>query len=651
MAVLNTVASLIVYTPLILIGLTVLYGIGYGVWYYKYRDGADYSFPPSYVSAGATFLRVLKTILTPLKWLGQFLWWLIPIDRSWFGYPSWRASLGYIEGGAWASVNRARSLTILALITICATIAITYTYGYPANIMGYSYFLNGTLLVLLILAVLALFVSFNRKIMTEGFPGNPWPTGGEADTLPERRRNWAASATGSYLYYSIAVGLALGILFTLFYLLVNYGMFNLTGSFIIMMVTGLAALFMIYKAFSSNPTVREGLRKSAFLNNLFYIVFIIPCLFGDTVKYLFNHLRHTPRMAYILLGIEMLAIGSYVLIPILQRYFYTLMPPKDNKQAILISKINSLKKNKIIIRERIKRIKDFSIPINDSNGNLVTISRKLDNEGWKNIISRGYNSKKNESDLTNYLLNYGFTDPAMCKADNGDKGCQDIFAAIKYIQKYTVELVGLEVKLEESDESIKTLEEEMKRARDLQKSSVLLRDPVYLKNKKYITNFEEQRRDKFDIEYNYNYALSGWFFFRANSLKTIVQQDNFKSILNYGNKPNILFNSIENKLKIVMNNGKNQKPKIYMIEDVPLQKWVNIVVNYDSGVLDIFMDSKLLASFNNIVPYMSQDQITIGDIKGVSGGVCNVVYFPQSISKERIELNYKILSNKNPPIV
>ena len=100
-----------------------------------------------------------------------------------------------------------------------------------------------------------------------------------------------------------------------------------------------------------------------------------------------------------------------------------------------------------------------------------------------------------------------------------------------------------------------------------------------------------------------------------------------------------------------MNNGKNQKPKIYIIEDVPLQKWVNIVVNYDSGVLDIFMDSKLLASFNNIVPYMSQDQITIGDIKGVSGGVCNVVYFPQSISKERIELNYKILSNKNPPIV
>ena len=63
------------------------------------------------------------------------------------------------------------------------------------------------------------------------------------------------------------------------------------------------------------------------------------------------------------------------------------------------------------------------------------------------------------------------------------------------------------------------------------------------------------------------------------------------------------------------------------------------------------MNSKLLASYNNIIPYMSQDQITIGDEQGLSGGICNVVYFPQSISKDRIDINYKILSNKNPPII
>ena len=75
MAILNTVADMIVYTPLVIISLTVLYGIGYGVWHYRTRG----RFPPSYEYAGSTFIYVLKQILKPIKWLGQFLWWLIPI--------------------------------------------------------------------------------------------------------------------------------------------------------------------------------------------------------------------------------------------------------------------------------------------------------------------------------------------------------------------------------------------------------------------------------------------------------------------------------------------------------------------------------------------------------------------------------------------
>ena len=43
---------------------------------------------------------------------------------------------------------------------------------------------------------------------------------------------------------------------------------------------------------------------------------------------------------------------------------------------------------------------------------------------------------------------------------------------------------------------------------------------------------------------------------------------------------------------------------------------------------------------------MSMDEITVGDDNGIGGGVCNVVYFPTSISKERIDINYRILSNK-----
>ena len=35
----------------------------------------------------------------------------------------------------------------------------------------------------------------------------------------------------------------------------------------------------------------------------------------------------------------------------------------------------------------------------------------------------------------------------------------------------------------------------------------------------------------------------------------------------------------------------NSMKKIYILDNMPLQKWTNIVLNYDSGTLDIFIDS------------------------------------------------------------
>tara|TARA_B110000858_G_scaffold110989_1_gene127020 strand:- start:715 stop:2694 length:1980 start_codon:yes stop_codon:yes gene_type:complete len=659
MAILKTVTSMIVYTPLVLVCLTVLYGIGYGVWFYRNNN----RLPPTYQYAGQTFLYVLKQIIKPFIALGQLLWWLVPLFparfRNVYGWgPPW---------GAWADTNIARTIGILALISVITITSLVLKNGYPNTIIGYSKFLNGTLITTLIIAVLVVFVSFNRTIMTTGLANDPWPIGGVGD-LPERQRKWVTKTAGTYLYYSIGVGLILGLLFALFHLIVNYSLFSVGGMTMILILLSLGIVVGIYRLLSQNNNVMATVGGSPILSNLFYLVFIIPCLFGDTVKYIFNQVRHTPKMAYLFLGGEILAITLYFVIPILQKYFYTFMPSKTDNSTIINSKMQSIKKNQIIIKERIKRIKKFTASgIGKGKNKLTPIvpeGKIIDDTGWTNIISNNLNNPGNEKELTNLLINYGYMSSSMC-TDNPyetdkTKCSNDIKNAIKYIQVYTIELVGLETKLIDSEEELKTLETELKRSDKLQKSKVLLRDPVYLKNKKFIGNFEEERVNNFEIEYNYSYALNGWFFFRANSLKSICtanipgvcsKEANYKSILNYGDKPNILYNSIENKLKIKMNNGKDKKPVIYIIDEVPLQKWVNIVVNYDGGVLDVFMDSKLLASYNNVVPYMSQDQITIGDIGGVSGGVCNVVYFPQSISKERIDMNYKILSNKNPPIV
>ena len=70
------------------------------------------------------------------------------------------------------------------------------------------------------------------------------------------------------------------------------------------------------------------------------------------------------------------------------------------------------------------------------------------------------------------------------------------------------------------------------------------------------------------------------------------------------------------------------------------QKWNNIVINYDLGILDIFVNGKLEGSWNGTLQYMADRPIVIGEKYGISGGICNVVYFPSALTKSQIELSF-----------
>ena len=243
----------------------------------------------------------------------------------------------------------------------------------------------------------------------------------------------------------------------------------------------------------------------------------------------------------------------------------------------------------------------------------------------------------------------------MCDDDNGIDNKFDCERKLKnmvtFIQENTTELVTLREKKKDLKRYIKDLKNQKKQLTQFTSGKVLLREPVYLNNLKTIGGFDDFNVDKIDLEYNYNYSISSWFFIRANAPNFKKSYNKYSIILNYGDKPKIMYNPSLNKIKIIMNNGLNKKPIEYIIDGPPLQKWNNLVINYDGGHLDIFMNSKLVRSFPSVVPYMSFDQLTVGEDKGLGGGICNVVYFPSIISRERIITNYNLLKNNNPPII
>ena len=80
-----------------------------------------------------------------------------------------------------------------------------------------------------------------------------------------------------------------------------------------------------------------------------------------------------------------------------------------------------------------------------------------------------------------------------------------------------------------------------------------------------------------------------------------------------------------------------------------LQKWNNIIVNYNGGTLDIFLNGELVKSSIEVVPYYTFDSLTIGENNGIKGGICNVIYFRHPLTSQNIYYIYNTIKDKDIP--
>ena len=458
---LKNTLSFIVYLPLIIVCLSVLGSIGYGI--YTYRTTGN--FPPTWVSAGRIFLYILKQVLHTLKLLGQFLWWLIPIfpDR-------YRAPNGFTRYGAWDGVNIAKTIPIASLITFITISILIFQYGVPSTIASYSNIINIIVASGLIISILGLFFVFNRQIISGAAGISAMPD----NSRPNSQFNWLFQNTSKYLFLSIAVGLALAILVLFIRFGLQNTLFSVTGTTFIMIASGLIGLTMIYYMLKSNPAFMNIINSSMSMSGLFYAFFILPCIFFEVTRYLYNHFRHTPRFAYIILAIEIILIALYFVVPILIKKFYTLTPGKTNKDVILQNKINSAQKDLIVIDERIAQILRYDA----GRGPLSS------NE-WKTIIQKYYNSKDNEDELKKWLIESGYKDKKMCANDTNTFDCErKLNNMIDFIQQNTSELVSLREKKKNIELYIQELKNRKNQLTQFESGKVLLREPVYLNNLK-----------------------------------------------------------------------------------------------------------------------------------------------------------------------
>jgi hypothetical protein len=195
----------------------------------------------------------------------------------------------------------------------------------------------------------------------------------------------------------------------------------------------------------------------------------------------------------------------------------------------------------------------------------------------------------------------------------------------------------------------------------LQGGEQLVNKPVYTDTTYSLGTYEELNKSP---QFDYQYAISSWVFIDAVPPNTSLAYSKYTSLLNFGNKPNILYNASENTLMITMQQKDLEKTTqnklidfdndgnriIYKNKNFLLQKWNNIIINYNGGILDIFLNGELVKSEVGVVPYYTLDNLTIGEKDGIKGGICNVVYFNRALTKTNIYYLYNLFKNKTPPV-
>jgi hypothetical protein len=195
---------------------------------------------------------------------------------------------------------------------------------------------------------------------------------------------------------------------------------------------------------------------------------------------------------------------------------------------------------------------------------------------------------------------------------------------------------------------------------------LLVNDPISIHSEKVLGSYQNlNQTDHFD----YKFGLSFWVYLDSYKPHTNQGSDHYTSILNYGDKPNILYNPVTNTLRVTMKidvdktddntNYLSQKSKydengnviLYERTGILLQKWNNIIINYNGGTFDIFYNAELVKTHIEVVPYMNYDNLVVGTDNGLYGSICNVNYFKNPMSIMQIYYLYNLVKTSTPPIV
>ena len=158
---------------------------------------------------------------------------------------------------------------------------------------------------------------------------------------------------------------------------------------------------------------------------------------------------------------------------------------------------------------------------------------------------------------------------------------------------------------------------------------------------------EEQKISSSDMansSQSTNFAYSVWFFvedwsYKYGEKKTILVRNEEEPC------PNIFFDPMENNIEVVISDY-NDRLNRCRIENVPLQKWVCLIVSVYNQTLDLYLDGKLIKTcvLDGVPKLDASKDVLVTPNGGFSGWISNIQYWDKAMNPQEA---YKVYQKGN----
>jgi hypothetical protein len=180
--------------------------------------------------------------------------------------------------------------------------------------------------------------------------------------------------------------------------------------------------------------------------------------------------------------------------------------------------------------------------------------------------------------------------------------------------------------------------------------NILLVDPVPLDRVTnlglFLTNEDVKLSNTSKVDtseklFNYDYAVTFWLWIFPQPKSVSDAYNKSSNLINISDIVKVMYN--KNTIEFwasttQQGENPNRLIKLYEFKALKYQTWNKIVINYQSGTLDLLINKTLVSSTPNITPLKNNNNAVVGETNGINGGIKKVSYFKSSLSQQDINL-------------